>query len=234
MHPKGTWKAHEIDTWNAHEKHMKCTGSAHECTWNAQKKAHEMHTKDTWNAPKRHMKAHEIDTWNAHGMHPKRTWKAHEIGTWIFLKIFFQCKSAAGPPCQCRNFSAHLCIIYNHIYVHIYNTPDFSLRTPSEYTFRINIKPPRVDFYQLRYKYIQINSSNTSKTKLRSFHTAFLLERVVDCTPVAQLICTVYSESRTGVPGVRVRVNSSVRRAGRDRVRVSNQDVVETGYAPSS
>ncbi len=33
---------------------------------------------------------------------------------------------------------------------------------------------------------------------------------------------------------VRVRVNSSVRRAGRDRVRVSNQDVVETGYAPSS
>ena len=34
--------------------------------------------------------------------------------------------------------------------------------------------------------------------------------------------------------GVRVRVNSSVRRAGRDRVRVSNQDVVETGYAPST
>jgi hypothetical protein len=33
---------------------------------------------------------------------------------------------------------------------------------------------------------------------------------------------------------IRVRVNSSVRRAGRDRVRVSNQDVVETGYAPSS
>ena len=33
---------------------------------------------------------------------------------------------------------------------------------------------------------------------------------------------------------VRVRVNSSVRRAGRDRIRVSNQDVVETGYAPSS
>jgi hypothetical protein len=33
---------------------------------------------------------------------------------------------------------------------------------------------------------------------------------------------------------VRVRVNSSVRRAGRDRVRVSNQDVVETGYAPRS
>ena len=33
---------------------------------------------------------------------------------------------------------------------------------------------------------------------------------------------------------VRVRVNSSVRRAGRDRVRVRNQDVVETGYAPRS
>jgi hypothetical protein len=33
---------------------------------------------------------------------------------------------------------------------------------------------------------------------------------------------------------VRVRVNSSVRRAGRGRVRVSSQDVVETGYAPSS
>jgi hypothetical protein len=38
----------------------------------------------------------------------------------------------------------------------------------------------------------------------------------------------------TGAQGVRVRVNSSVRRAGRERVRVSNQDVVETGYAPSS
>jgi hypothetical protein len=38
----------------------------------------------------------------------------------------------------------------------------------------------------------------------------------------------------TGTLIVRVRVNSSVRRAGRDRVRVSNQDVVETGYAPSS
>ncbi len=33
---------------------------------------------------------------------------------------------------------------------------------------------------------------------------------------------------------VRVRVNLTVGRVGRDRVRVSNQDVVETGYTPSS
>jgi hypothetical protein len=38
----------------------------------------------------------------------------------------------------------------------------------------------------------------------------------------------------TGSPLVRVRVNASVGSAGHDRVRVSNQDVVETGYAPSS
>ncbi len=48
---------------------------------------------------------------------------------------------------------------------------------------------------------------------------------------VASHSVVVSSWYRHLVVSVRVRVNSSVRRAGRDRVRVSNQDVVETGYA---
>ena len=37
----------------------------------------------------------------------------------------------------------------------------------------------------------------------------------------------------TGVLGDRVRVNGTCRRAGRHKVRVKNQDVTVTGYAPS-
>jgi hypothetical protein len=68
---------------------------------------------------------------------------------------------------------------------------------------------------------------------------------IVPRRTVGQYSRTVYSntvisivlyEGTTGTVAVivRVRVNSSVRRAGRDRVQVSNQNVVETGYAPSS
>jgi hypothetical protein len=42
------------------------------------------------------------------------------------------------------------------------------------------------------------------------------------------------SESFKASNHVRVRVNLSVRRAGRYRAQVGKQDVVETGYAPSS
>jgi hypothetical protein len=48
-------------------------------------------------------------------------------------------------------------------------------------------------------------------------------------TRTSTSICTVDEHIIVGVW-----VNLSVRRADRDRVRVSNQDVVETGYAPSS
>ena len=61
-------------------------------------------------------------------------------------------------------------------------------------------------------------------------------------------VTALYLSQSSGLPGVqlrkhsacclsinvRVRVNLNVRRVGHDRVRVSNQDVVETGYTPSS
>jgi hypothetical protein len=63
-----------------------------------------------------------------------------------------------------------------------------------------------------------------------------VLQKVVHGTPYSTTLefCTVYAYYVIKLHTVRVRVNSSVCSACHDRVRVSNQEVVETGYSPST